>query len=84
MKKSLNSTFEKIVNPEKNCSAAFKTVTRDKREKLMSNTINDNEQFKPVVGKYTPKYDIIQTHVPKTVFRLESPNHRRRNLLLES
>lgn len=39
-------------------SAQFKAVSRERRERILSNNTGANE-LKPEVGKYTPKYNVI-------------------------
>ena len=48
------------IKVEKTCSHIFKAVTRERREKVQSGKIANNE-IMPHVGKYTPKYNIINS-----------------------
>lgn len=68
IRNSLNTTLEQrsqrmTINHEinnKKGTAQFKAVTREQRERILSNTIGSNENM-PEVGKYTPKYGVIRS-----------------------
>eukprot|EP00347_Sterkiella_histriomuscorum_P018469 403345401 len=40
-------------------TSQFKSISRDQREQILSNTLGHNENM-PEVGKYTPKYNVIR------------------------
>lgn len=59
--KQLNAKFDKrfTLNVSKNCTANFKSQTRDFREKVMSQ-LDSQGNGAPEVGKYNPKLDQLR------------------------
>jgi hypothetical protein len=47
------------LNVDKECTSQFKAVPREKRERIMRGT-NVNSELMPTVGKYTPKFNVIE------------------------